>query len=102
MEKDGGCKMERQNKIAVVLGRVGEGKMLEPIKKRKRNWLGPLVRRNCQLKDALEGMLDGKTVRGRRIYQMIDNIMVNGLYEHTIPCGIRRRPAGAGYGCGGS
>ena len=38
MEKDGAYKMDRQNKNAVVLDRVGEGRIiLEPIKKRKRN-----------------------------------------------------------------
>ena len=26
-------------------------------------------------------MVNGKKVRGRRRYQMIDNIMINGLYE---------------------
>ena len=31
---------------------------------------------------ALEGMLNGKKVRDRR-YQIIDNIMINGLYEDT-------------------
>ena len=78
------CKMDRQNKNnAVVLERVGEGRiMVELIKKRKRNWLGHWLRRNCLLKDALEGMVNGKKVRGRRIYQMIDNLMINGLYEY--------------------
>ena len=71
-------------KNAVVLERVGEGRiMLELIKKRKRNWLGHWLRRNCLLKDALEGMVNGKKVRGRRRYQMIDNIMINGLCEDT-------------------
>ena len=51
--------------------------MLELIRKRKRHWLG-----HCQLKDALEGMVNGKKFRSRR-YQMIDNIMINGLYEDT-------------------
>ena len=39
MEKDGACKMDRQNKkIAVVLTRVGEGRrMLKLIKKMERN-----------------------------------------------------------------
>ena len=61
---------------------MGEGRiMLELIRKRKRNWLGHLLRRNSLLKDALEGMVNGKKVRGRRRYQMIDNIMINGLYE---------------------
>ena len=49
--------MERQNKNAVVLKRVGEGRiMLELIKKRIRNWLGHCLRRNCLLMGALEGM----------------------------------------------
>ena len=76
MEKDGACKMDRQN--AVVLKRVGEVRiMLELIRKRKRNWLGHWLRRNCLLKGALEGMVNGKKSRGRRRYQMIDNIMIN-------------------------
>ena len=57
--------------------------MLELIRKRKRNWLGHWLRRNYLLKDALEGMVNGKKARGRRRYQMIGNIMINGLYEDT-------------------
>ena len=42
-------------KNAIVLERVGKGrKMLELIKKRKRNSLGHWIRRNCLLKDVLE------------------------------------------------
>ena len=44
--------------------------MPELIRKKKRNWLGDWLRRNCLLKDALEGMVNGKKVRGRRRYQM--------------------------------
>ena len=63
---------------------VGETRiMLELIKKRKRNWLGHWLRRNCLLKDALEGMVNGKKVRDRRRYQMIDSIMINRLHEDT-------------------
>ena len=71
--------MRDKIKYAVVLERVGEGRiMLELIKKRKRNWLGHWLRRNYLLKDALEGMVNRKKVRGRKRYQMIDNIMING------------------------
>ena len=50
-------------KNAVVLERVGEGRiMLKLIRKMKRNWLGHWLRRNCLLKDALEGMVNGKEV----------------------------------------
>ena len=38
-------------KNAIVLERMGEGRiMLELIRKRKRNWLGHWLRRNCLLK----------------------------------------------------
>ncbi|KAJ4450076.1 hypothetical protein ANN_01483 [Periplaneta americana] len=44
-----------------VLERVGEKiMMLELIRKEKRNWLGEWLRRNCLLKDAIEGMVNGK------------------------------------------
>ena len=56
--------------------------MLELIK-RKRNRLGHCLRRNCLLEEALEGMVNGKKVRDRRTYQMIDNIIINGLYADT-------------------
>ena len=63
--------------------------MLELIKKGKRNWLGHwLRRRNCPLKDAIEGMVNGKKFRGRRRYQTIDNIMISGLYDDTKRKGV--------------
>ena len=52
------------------------------MKEEKTKLLGHWLRRNFLLKDPLEQMVDGKKVRGRR-YQMIDNIMINGLYEDT-------------------
>ena len=52
-------------------------------KKRKINWLAHWRMRNCLLKDALKGMVNGKKLRGRRRYQMIDKIMINGLYADT-------------------
>ena len=82
MEKDGECKIDRQNKKCSCGRRLGEGRiMLKVIRKKKRNLLGHWLRRNCLLKDALEGTGNGKNVRGRRRYQMIDNIMINWLYE---------------------
>ena len=48
-------------KNAVVLEIVGEGRiMLKLIKKRKRNWLGHWLRRNCLLKNTLEAMVKGR------------------------------------------
>ena len=45
MEKDGECKMGRQNQKNVGEGRI----MLELIRKGKRNWLGYWLRQNCLL-----------------------------------------------------
>ena len=76
--------MDRQNNNVIVLERVFQGRiMVELIKMRKVNWLGHWLRRNSLLKDALKGIVNGKKVRGRRRYQMIDNIIINGLYEDT-------------------
>ena len=34
------------------------------------------------MKDALEGMVNRKKVCGIRRFQMIDNMIINGLYEY--------------------
>ncbi|KAJ4438869.1 hypothetical protein ANN_14822 [Periplaneta americana] len=67
-----------------VVLEVGEGRMmLKLIRKRKRNWLGHWLRRNCLLKYALEGMVNGRRVWNRRRYQMIDDIKICGLYAEN-------------------
>ena len=79
MEKDGACKMDTQN--AALLETLGEGIiMLELIKRRKRNWLGYWLIRNCQLKDALEGRVK---VRGRRRYQMTNQVLLSTSALHN-------------------
>ncbi|KAJ4436680.1 hypothetical protein ANN_16811 [Periplaneta americana] len=50
-----------------VLEKVGEERMMLK-----------LIRKNCLLKDALEGKVNGRRVRGRRKYQMIDDIKICG------------------------
>ncbi|KAJ4437426.1 hypothetical protein ANN_17570 [Periplaneta americana] len=68
----------------VVFERVGEERMmLKLIRKRKRNWLCHWLRKNCLLKDALEGIVNGRGLRGRRKYQMIDDIKIYGSYGPT-------------------
>ena len=54
-------------KNAVVLERVREGRIiLELIRKRKRNWLGHWLRRNCLLNDALEHGCANHATEGKR------------------------------------
>ena len=84
MEKDGACEMDRQNKKWSCARKSGSRKNNAGTdKEQEKNRLGHWLRRNCLLKDALEGMVNGKKVRGRRRYQMKDNIMINGLYADT-------------------
>ena len=42
---------------------------------------GPLAKKELPAEG--EGVVNGKNVRGRIRYQMIDYIMINGLYEDT-------------------
>ena len=44
---------------------------------------GPLAKKELPAEGCSRRMVNGKKVRGRRRYQMIDNIMLNGLYEDT-------------------
>ncbi|KAJ4438583.1 hypothetical protein ANN_14530 [Periplaneta americana] len=60
---------DRIRNEAVLEGVDEERMVLKLIRKRKRNWLGHWLRRNCLLKDSLEGIVNGRRVRGRR-YQI--------------------------------
>ena len=47
---------------------------------------GPLAKKELPAEGcsrSIEGMVNGKNVGGRRRYNMIDNIMINRLYEDT-------------------
>ena len=51
----------------VVLLRVNEQRnILHEIRKRKANWIGHILRRNCLLKQVIEGKIKGETEVVRR------------------------------------
>ena len=56
------------------LGRIGEKRtLLNNIIRRKVNWIGHILRRNCLLHDAIKGqMTEVKGVRRRRRTQLLD------------------------------
>ena len=82
MEKDGVCKMDRQNKKCSCARKTGRRKNNAGTDKEQEKKLdGPLAKKELPVKDALEGMINRKKVRGRR-NQIID-IMINGMYENT-------------------
>lgn len=62
-----------------VLKRVGETrKLLEDIKRRKKTWIGHVLRRDGLMKEVLEGRMRGKRTVGRRRQQLLDDIATDG------------------------
>ena len=77
MEKDGACKMDRQNKKCRCARKSWRRKSNAGTEEEEENKLvGPLAKKELPS----EGW---KKVGGRRRYWMTDNIMINGLYEDT-------------------
>jgi hypothetical protein len=65
-----------------VLHRVKEERnIVHTIKRRKANWIGHSLRRNCLLKHVIEGKLEGRTGRqGRRRKQLLDDLKEKRRY----------------------
>jgi hypothetical protein len=68
-----------------VLHRVKEERnILHTIKRRKANWTGHILRRNCLLKHVIEGKLEGMIEmtarRGRRCKQLLDDLKEKKRY----------------------
>ena len=62
-----------------VLQSDKEGKnVVQTAKRRKANWVGHFVRRNCLLKHVIEGKVEGRIEvtgrRGRRCKQLLDDL----------------------------
>ena len=58
-----------------VLYRIGENRtLLNIIQRRKANWIGHILRRNCLLHDAIEGKIMDVKVVGRRRTQLLDGL----------------------------
>jgi hypothetical protein len=73
-----------------VLHRVKEEKnIVHTIKRRKANWIGHILRRNCLLKHVIEGKLEGRIQvsgrRGRRHKQLVDEL--KNLEEEALDMG---------------
>jgi hypothetical protein len=68
--------------------------ILHTIKRRKANWIGHILRRNCLLKHVIEGKLEGRIEmtrrRGRRRKQLLDDLKEKRRYwklKEEAPCG---------------
>lgn len=64
-----------------VLRRVGVDRtLLCAIRKRKRNWLGHILRRDCLQRRIMEGKIEGKKSRGRPKFGMITDVKRGRTY----------------------
>ena len=64
-----------------VLWRVGEKRfMAETIVRRKKNWIGHIMKGDGLMKEVMEEKMEGKRGRGRKRIGMIDELMENKQY----------------------
>jgi hypothetical protein len=90
-----------------VLLRLSEQRnILHEIRKRKGNWIGHILHRNCLLKDVTEGKIKGRIEvtrrRGRRRKKLLDDLGDRRGYSHLkeeAPDHIKWRNR-FGRGCG--
>ena len=89
-----------------VLLRVNEQmNILHEIRKRKANWIGHMLRRNCLLKQVIEGKIKGemevKIIRGRRRRKLLDELKDRRGYSHlkeeALDRSMWRNRFGAGF-----
>jgi len=94
-------------RIEEMLLRVNEQRnILHEIRKRKANWIGHILRRNCLLKQVIEGKIKGGMEvarrRGRRRKKLLDDLKDKRGYSHlkeeALDRTIRRHRFGGGFG----
>jgi len=80
--------------------------ILQEISKRKANWIGHILRRNCLLKQFIEGKVKGEIEvirrRGRRRKKLLDDLKYRRRYsylkEEALDRTIWRNRFGGGFG----
>jgi len=90
-----------------VLHRVNEERnILQTTKRRKANWIGYILRRNCRLRHVTEGKIEGRTEvtgrRGRISKELLDDLEeMRGcwkLKEEALDSTLWKTHFGRGYG----
>ena len=88
-----------------VLLRVKEQRnILQEILKRKANWIGPILRRNCLLQRVTEGKIQGEIEvterQGRRRKKLLDDLKERRGYSHLKEEALDRTMWRARFGRG--
>ena len=86
-----------------VLLRVNEQRnILHEIRKRKANWMGHILRRNCLLKQVIEGKIKGEMEVTRRRKKLLDDLTDRRGYYHlkeeALDRTMWRNRFGGGFG----
>ena len=81
------CVDELEGDIQEVLLTVNEQRnILHDIRKRKANWIGHILRRNCLLKQGIEGKIKGEMEvtrrRGRKRKKLLYDLKERRGYSH--------------------
>ena len=107
LEKDGEEQLDDHVRNEEVLLRVSEERnILQGIRKRKANWIGHILRRNCLLKQVIEGKIKGEMEvrrrRGRRRKKLLDDLKDRRGYSHlkeeALDRTMWRNRFGGGFG----
>ena len=87
----------------LVLLRVNEQRtILHEIRKRKANWIGHILCRNCLLKQVIEGKIKGEMEVARRRKKLLDDLKDRRGYSHlkeeALDRTMWRHRFGGGFG----
>ena len=79
LEKDGEDQLDRSREKEELLHRVKEERNIQHnTNRRKANWIGHILHRNCLLKHIIEAKIEGRIEmmerRGRRRKQLLDDL----------------------------
>jgi len=92
--------------ILIKLHLFHTGKKIRPIvlRKRKANWIGHILRRNCLLQRVIEGKIIGEIEvtgrRGRRRRKLLDDLKKRRGYSHLKEEALNRTMWRARFGSG--
>jgi hypothetical protein len=85
----------------VLLRVKGQRNILHEIRKRKANWIGHILRRNCLLQRVIEGKIQGRIeVTGRRLRKLLDDFKERRGYSHLKEKALDRTMWRARFGRG--
>jgi hypothetical protein len=98
------CKINFLQKNIIAIYLIIIYNILHEIRKRKANWIGHILRRNCLLKQVIEGKIQGRIEvtgrQGRRRRKLLVDLKERRGYSHLREEALDRTMWGARFGRG--